>query len=96
MLANKTDAAFLHVATGTGVGPPLWFPSLHVVPPRPNTANKIRLFVKQLIKISTFPVKAFWPSFAYHNCETLRRSADRRCKSLDLDPESRRRALPAT
>ena len=44
----------------------MWFPSLHVVPPRPNTANKIRLFVKPP-EISTFPVKAFWPSFAHHS-----------------------------
>ena len=44
----------------------MWFPSLHPLSAGPNTANKIRLFVKQL-KISTFPVKAFWPSFAYHS-----------------------------
>ena len=44
----------------------MWFPSLHPRNLCPNTANKIRLFVKQL-KISTFPVKAFWPSFALHS-----------------------------
>ena len=38
------------------------------MPPRPNTANKIRLFVKPP-EISTFPVKAFWPSFAHHSSD---------------------------
>ena len=68
MLANKTDAAFFHVATETGMGAPLWFPSLHGRNLCPNTANKIRTFVKQL-KMSTFPAKAFWPSFAYDSGE---------------------------
>ena len=53
------------VGAETGMAP-LWFPPLHPRNPCPNTANKIRPFVKQL-KISTFPVKAFWPSFAYHS-----------------------------
>ena len=61
---------------------PLWFPSRHPRNLCPNTANKIRLFVKQL-KISTFPVKAFWPSFVHHSCRSIRsrrlhRSDDRR------------------
>ena len=58
---------------------PLWFPSLHPLSAGPNTANKIRLFVKQL-KMSTFPVKAFWPSFAYHICARSRSSADLECR----------------
>ena len=68
MLAGITLKKKPHVGaeTGTSVQHYFWFPSLHVVSPRPNTANKIRLFVKQL-KISTFPVKAFWPSFVHHS-----------------------------
>ena len=37
---------------------PLWFPSLHPLSAGPNTANKIRLFVKQL-KMSTSQSKLF-------------------------------------
>ena len=68
MLAGITLKKKPHVGAETGMGTsPLLFPPLHVVSSRPNTANKIRLFVKQL-KMSTFPVKAFWPSFVHHSC----------------------------